>query len=138
MASGTGGTAEDPLHTLGAFRAVMLRTTGPPAPLATRLVEAFVHGEDIRRLLGIHREYSVDHVVEALKLQVVTSTKMGGGRELVQGLHLVVSDAGIQHGAGPEVCGSAISLLLAVSGRPVRSDELSGPGVEEFLARAAP
>ena len=127
--------AEDPRRTLGKFRAVLSRTTGPPAPLATRLVEAFVHGEDIRRPLGIHREYPVMEVVEALKLQVATSTKMGGGRELVDGLRLVVSDAGLQHGQGPEVRGCATALLLAVSGRPVGPDELSGPGVAELMAR---
>mgnify|MGYP001251351845 CR=1 FL=1 len=36
------------------------RTSGPPrfmAPLATRLVEEIVHGEDIRRPLGLHREH---------------------------------------------------------------------------------
>jgi len=127
--------AEDPRRTLGKFRAVLSRTTGPPAPLATRLVEAFVHGEDIRRPLGIHREYPVMEVVEALKLQVATSTKMGGGQELVDGLRLIVADAGLQHGQGRGVRGSAIALLLAVSGRPAGPDELSGPGVAELMAR---
>ncbi len=42
----------EPAQTLNGLRAVLSRTSGPPASLATRLVEAFVHGEDIRRPLG--------------------------------------------------------------------------------------
>lgn len=127
---------DSPLRTLEEFRDVSWRTTGPPAPLATRLVEAFVHGEDIRRPLGIQRDYPTVAVLSALKLQVATSTKMGGGRELVNRLRLVATDAKASFGNGPEVRGSAIALLMAVSGRPVREGELSGLGVQEFLARA--
>lgn len=36
-----------PTDTLNTFRAVVDRTDSPPGPLATRLVEAYVHGEDI-------------------------------------------------------------------------------------------
>ena len=43
----------DPANTLEAMRAAINLTLTPPATLATRLVEAFVHGEDIRRPLGI-------------------------------------------------------------------------------------
>lgn len=42
-----------PAETLERLRAVVDRRTAPPAPLATRLVEAFVHGEDVRRPLGL-------------------------------------------------------------------------------------
>ena len=49
----------DPRDTLAAFRAVSGRTTSAPAAPATRLVEAFVHGEDIRRPLGLARAYPV-------------------------------------------------------------------------------
>jgi hypothetical protein len=49
--------AIDPYETLNAFRAVTDCTDTPPGPLATRLVEAYVHGEDIRRPLGIHSDY---------------------------------------------------------------------------------
>lgn len=125
----------DPRHTLDRFKAVATRTTGPPAPLATRLVEAFVHGEDIRRPLGIHRDYPVSEVLIALKLQTATSRNWGGGQELVEGLRLVVSDAELQYGQGAEVRGSAIALLLAVSGRPVRPAELSGPGATQLLVQ---
>lgn len=127
---------DDPSQTLAELRAAVSRTTGPPAPLATRLVEMFVHGEDIRRPLGLSRAYPLEHVVAALASQVGTSTRMGGGKELVDGLRLVATDVEFSHGEGAEVRGSAIALLLAVSGRPVREDEMTGPGAARLLDSA--
>ncbi|ALG11146.1 maleylpyruvate isomerase family mycothiol-dependent enzyme [Kibdelosporangium phytohabitans] len=132
--------ADDPRRTLDAFRAVSHRTTSAPVPKATRLVETFVHGEDIRRPLGIKREYPVDHVVAALRFQLGTGVSTGGGKERAQGLRLVATDSGddsgidfaFDHGAGPEVRGTALALLLAVSGRPVAPNELTGPGVPQI------
>ena len=95
----------DPRETLVAFAAVLGRTSTPPAPLATRLVEAFVHGEDIRRPLLIGRNYPPTHVAIALAHQLKTSAKFGGAREPVVGSRLVCTDVGFSHGAGPEVRG---------------------------------
>jgi uncharacterized protein (TIGR03083 family) len=41
-----------PQETLDRLREVVTRTTTPPAPLASRIVEEVVHGEDVRRPLG--------------------------------------------------------------------------------------
>lgn len=109
---------DDPATTLAALRAAIPLTATPPAPLATRLVEAFVHGEDIRRPLGIDAEYPVDAVIAALRHQTKTAVGMGGGRERVRGLRLVAADADVVLGDGTEVTGRAIDLLVAVSGRP--------------------
>lgn len=130
--------AADPLHTLEAFRAVSARTSTPPAALATRLVEAFVHDEDIRRPLGIKHEYPPTHLATALEYQVKTNVSMGGGKQLAQGCRQVATDAAFEHGDGPTVTGPAITLLLAISGRPVTEEELAGPGTQAFCtARAA-
>jgi len=120
--------AENPEQTLAEFGAVSRRTTSAPAPLATRLVEVFVHGEDIRRPLGISRDYPAAHVWTALRYQLDTTVKFGGGKERAEGLCLVATDTDIRIGAGAEVRGSAIALLLAVSGRPLRPKELTGAG----------
>lgn len=125
--------AGNPQQTLARLRAVLSRTSGPPAGLATRLVEAFVHGEDIRRPLGISRTYPPAHVATALGYQVRTTAAMGGGKEIAQGWRLVATDTAFEHGDGPAVEGPAIALLLAVSGRPVADHELSGPGASVFL-----
>lgn len=120
----------DPTRTLESFRAVSRRTSSAPVPKATRLVETFVHGEDIRRPLGVEHDYPVAHVTTALRFQLKTGVSMGGGKERAHGLRLVATDDdSVDIGEGPEVRGTALALLLAVSGRPVRTGELTGPGV---------
>ncbi|MET0898290.1 MAG: maleylpyruvate isomerase family mycothiol-dependent enzyme [Mycobacterium sp.] len=108
---------DDPAATLEAMQSAQHLTLTPPVAWATRYVEAFVHGEDIRRPLGIAADYPVDAVVEALRYQAKTAVGIGGGRERVQGLRLIATDADFEFGEGDEVSGRAIDLLLAVSGR---------------------
>ncbi len=110
--------AVDPRETLNAFRAVTDRTDTPPGPLATRLVEAYVHGEDVRRPLGINRRYPGEHVMTALDYIARTGARFGGGRERVRGLRLSPHPDGRAIGQGPDVRGTPIALLLAASGRP--------------------
>lgn len=117
-----------PADTLRRFRAVGDRTTSAPAPAATRLVEVIVHGEDIRRPLALRHDYPLPETARALRHQLATSTAMGGGRERARGLTLRADDVDLVHGEGPEVNGSALALLLAVSGRPVAPHELAGDG----------
>ncbi|MBP2320368.1 uncharacterized protein (TIGR03083 family) [Kibdelosporangium banguiense] len=117
-----------PQETLERFRQVASRTSTPPANLDTRLVEEVVHGEDIRRPLGLTRSYQQEAVVRALRLQARTPASFGGAKELVAGVRLMATDADLSIGDGPEVTGPALSLLLAISGRRVALDELAGPG----------
>lgn len=126
----------DPVDTLEAFRAVCDRTDTPPGPLATRLVEAYVHGEDIRRPVGIHRDYPSEHVMTALEYMARTGARFGGGRERVRGLRLRPLADGRAIGEGAEVRAEAIALLLAASGRPTGSEELTGDGARLLAARA--
>jgi uncharacterized protein (TIGR03083 family) len=127
--------AEDPAETLAAFRAVIDRTSTPPAPIESRLVEAFVHGEDIRRPLGLRREYPVAEVVRAITLQARTDAAFGGGKARVAGVEIRATDADFTLGTGPVLEGPAISLLLAVCGRRDAFAELSGPGLPLVAAR---
>lgn len=117
-----------PERTLEELRTVARRTSGPPAPQATRLVEILVHGEDIRRATGLTRGYPTSEVSQALTYQAGASPAVGGGREMAAGLRLVATDADVSLGEGPEVRGTALTLLRALTGRPVHADELTGPG----------
>lgn len=118
-----------PQETLDRLRRVAPRTSRPPAPIDTRLVEEVVHGEDIRRPLGLTRRYPQEAVVRSLRLQTGTPAPFGGAKELVTRVRLQATDADVSIGDGPEVTSSALSLLLAVSGRRVALDDLDGPGV---------
>lgn len=121
-------------HTLSRLREVAPRMTTPPGSLDSRIVEEVVHGEDIRRPLGLVRDYPAEAVARALHYQVRTTTAMGGARDRVAGLRLEATDSSLVIGEGELVSGSALDLLLAVSGRAVALAGLTGPGV----ARLAP
>lgn len=123
-----------PGETLERLRRVVSRTSTPPAPLDSRLVEEIVHGEDIRRPLGLARSYPQEAVVRSLRLQARTPASFGGAEELVARVRLTAEDADLSIGEGPEVSGPALSLLLAVSRRRVALDDLAGEGVTVLAA----
>ena len=85
-----------------------------------------MHGEDIRRPLGITRSYPREAVLRALAYQAHTWVGLGGAKQHVAGLRLVATDQ-VSLGEGAEVRGPAVSLLLVVSGRTVALDDLRGP-----------
>ncbi len=109
------------------------RTSTPPAPLDSRLVEEVVHGEDIRRPLGLTRSYPGEAVVRSLSLLARTPASFGGAKELVTRIRLTAADVDLSIGDGREVSGTALSLLLAISGRRVALDDLDGPGVSALM-----
>jgi uncharacterized protein (TIGR03083 family) len=127
---GSGG----PDTTLASFRAAIPRQSAPPGPKPTWLGEAFVHGEDIRRALGIKRAYPLSELTKAISFYTKSNTIIGG-RNRVAGLTLKATDTDFSAGSGPLVEGPAISLLLAASGRKAALDDLSGPGVELLRQR---
>ncbi len=118
-----------PHETLERLRRVATRTSTPPAPLDSRLVEEVIHGEDIRRPLGIERRYPSEAVVRSLRYQARTSVALGGSKQRIAAVRLRATDADLSIGNGPEATGPAVSLLLAISGRTVALSDLEGPGV---------
>ena len=123
-----------PQETLERLRQVASRTSTPPAPLDSRLVEEVVHGEDLRRPLGLTRSYPREAVVRSLRLQARTPEAFGGAKELVTRIRLTAADADLSIGEGPDVTGTALALLLAVTGRRVALNDLDGPGVVDLAA----
>ncbi|MFE0855107.1 MULTISPECIES: maleylpyruvate isomerase family mycothiol-dependent enzyme [Streptomyces] len=121
---------DSPRETLARLRRAASRTSTPPAPLDSRIVEQVVHGEDIRRPLGLTRLYPRDAVVRAIRLQARTPASFGGAKELVAPLRLTATDAEVSIGDGLEVTGPALSLLLAITGRRVALNDLDGQGAD--------
>ncbi len=110
-------------------------TNHPPAPVLAMLGEIVVHGEDIRRPLGLkHRppEAALVAVADSWK----NSNLLIGAKRRIAGLRLRATDTQWEHGAGPEVSGPLMSLILAMTGRTAVHTELSGAGVAELATRA--
>lgn len=129
-AEGAGG----PAATLAAYRSVEPRESAPPGPKDTWLGENLVHGEDIRRPLGIPHDFDLGAVTRAISFYA-TSNPIIHGKQRVAGLTLQASDTDFTLGSGPLVRGPAVALMLAATGRKAALDELSGPGVDTLRGR---
>jgi uncharacterized protein (TIGR03083 family) len=125
-----------PAETLAQFRRVITGTTKPPVPIVAMLGETVVHGEDIRRPLGIEHDYPVT------TLTAVADYYQGSdlpvlSRKRVRGLHLTATDGPFAAGAGPRVSGTTLALVMAMAGRALYCDELDGGGVAILRERQA-
>jgi uncharacterized protein (TIGR03083 family) len=117
------------------LRARTSTTNRPPAPVMAMLGEIVVHGQDIRRPLGLkHRppETALTAVADSWK----NSNLLIGAKRRITGLRLRATDTGWVHGDGPEVSGPLLSLILAMTGRKPVLPDLSGDGVAELGRRA--
>ena len=123
-----------PAATLAAFRAVAGATTAPPGPKDTWLGEAIVHSEDIRRPLGLKRDYPIAAVVRVLDFYKGSNVLIGT-KKRIEGVALTATDTSWTHGSGPLVEGAALSLLMAATGRRAHLDDLSGPGLSALRGR---
>jgi uncharacterized protein (TIGR03083 family) len=112
----------------------------PGTPETAALADAMVHAVDIRRPLGksISLSGAAFPVVADFFAGIrwpLTITIGGNARTIIRGLRLVAGDLSWSHGTGPEVHGRAESLLMVLTGRPMGSDELTGPGADTLYGR---
>jgi uncharacterized protein (TIGR03083 family) len=117
------------------LRARTTTTNKPPAPTVAMLGEIVVHGEDIRRPLGLSHQ-----VPEAALVAIADNWKgtnlLIGSKRRIAGLRLRATDADWTTGDGPEVSGPLVSLVLAMGGRKGAQADLSGEGLASLAARA--
>lgn len=118
--------AASPTEMLRRYQATMTSTSTPPGAFITRLIEIVVHGEDIRRPLGIERSALIPKLEEALVY--FSRDHLSGGKKRLAGLELTATDEEFTVGSGQAVQGPALSLLLVASGRPSALEDLQGPG----------
>jgi uncharacterized protein (TIGR03083 family) len=121
---------------LARFRAQINSTKHPPGPTDTWLGEALIHSEDIRRPLGIAHEYDTTAAVRVAEFYK-GSNLVVGAKKRIAGLHLQATDAEWTTGAGPDVSGPVVSLVLAMTGREQVLGDLSGDGVATLRERTA-
>jgi uncharacterized protein (TIGR03083 family) len=126
-----------PRETLDRFRRVVTSTTSPPLPTLAMLGETIVHGEDIRRPLGIRRDYPIDTLTRLAEYYSGTDqVVLAKGR--IEGLRLVATDGPFATGSGPTVSGRSIALIMAMTGRAAYCDEMDGDGVAILRKRGEP
>ncbi|HZQ26360.1 MAG TPA: maleylpyruvate isomerase family mycothiol-dependent enzyme [Acidimicrobiales bacterium] len=129
-AVGAGG----PSSIASRLRAAAPLTGHPPGPATVMLGELVVHGEDLRRPLGVPGGYPA----EALTTVADFYKKAGfpiGARKRISGLTLRATDVDWSTGSGPEVTGPAASLVLAMTGRRAGLSDLEGPGLATLTSR---
>ncbi len=98
----------------------------PPTLAMAPLAEVIVHGEDIRRPLGITREIPFERVSAVMDF-------ITGGRAIgflpasrIRGLRFTATDGDGIWGSGQIVHGPALSLLMGAMGRRVAFADLGG------------
>lgn len=124
-----------PAQTLERFRRTVPSRTKPPLPAMAILGETLVHAEDIRRPLGMRRDYPVEVVTRVAEYyQGSDLVVLAKGR--IGGLRLVATDGPFATGSGALVSGTTLALTMAMTGRTAFLDDLSGDGVERLRERS--
>ena len=99
------------------------------------LGEIVVHGEDIRRPLGLaHR--SPSRRWSQWRTPGRTRISSSAPKRRIAGLQLRATDTDWSHGVGPEVVGPLQSLVVAMTGRKGSHADLSGEGRPTLSARS--
>jgi uncharacterized protein (TIGR03083 family) len=110
-------------------------TNHPPAPVMAMLGEIVVHGEDVRRPLGLQHR-----APEAALIAVADSYKKSnlllGAKRRIAGLKLRATDSDWVYGDGPEVSGPMISLIMVMTGRSGADNDLAGEGLAVLASRS--
>jgi uncharacterized protein (TIGR03083 family) len=127
-------TADTPADGLAEFRRYTQATSHPPGPPQAWLGETVVHGTDIRRPLGMTRDYPEPALVQVASF-FKGSNLLIGARNRIDGLTLRATDTTWATGTGPEVSGPILSLIMAMTGRQQALADLSGEGVTVLRER---
>ncbi|MGG7099603.1 maleylpyruvate isomerase family mycothiol-dependent enzyme [Rhodococcus sp. 24CO] len=123
-----------PAETLERFRRVITSRTSAPGPTAAWLGEVVVHAQDIRRPLGLSYIPAVETVTEVARFYARRDFTVAS-RSTIKGLRVEATDGPFSTGDGPLVSGTTLALTMAMAGRRVYCDELTGPGAATVRER---
>jgi uncharacterized protein (TIGR03083 family) len=123
-----------PTEIIERLRATTTTTNRPPATVMTMLGEVVVHGDDIRRPLGLAGDTPPESIAACLEMYSRANFPVGT-KKRIAGLHLVASDLDWSRGSGPEVRGPGMPLLMAITGRAPAVTDLAGDGVSTLSDR---
>jgi uncharacterized protein (TIGR03083 family) len=125
-----------PAETLERFRAVRTSTVAPSGHTPAWLGEVVVHGEDVRRPLGIEHTPPVE-VTTPVATFFASRNFTVAGKTLTRGLRLEATDGPFRTGDGPLVTGPTLALVMVMAGRAAHLDALDGPGAATLRERIA-
>jgi uncharacterized protein (TIGR03083 family) len=102
-----------------------------------QLTDLQVHGQDIRRPLGLPHGLRLDRL--RVSLDFLTGGRAVGfaPKRRLAGLRFEATDLDWSAGAGADLRGPAEALMMAMTGRPGPLGELDGPGVAVLRRRLA-
>lgn len=123
-----------PKDTLDRFRAVIDSTVAPTKDLPAYLGEVIVHGEDIRHPMGLPSSRDTDAVTEVAEFYVSRNFTVNS-KTTAAGLAMRATDGPFRAGAGPEVAGPTLALVMVMAGRRSHLDQLAGDGVPRLAER---
>ena len=134
-ADGRARGRQDPDVIVTALRVVATdrHASGGARPI-TSLAHVLIHGQDIRRPLGIERDLPEGHLVPVAEFVSADRHRFGAKRRIA-GLTLTATDVAWSCGNGPEVRGRAEALIMMMAGRSVALDDLSGEGKAALVSR---
>jgi uncharacterized protein (TIGR03083 family) len=94
-----------------------------------QLTDLQVHGQDMRRPLGLPHGLNLDRLRVSLDFLVSGRAVGFAPRRRLAGLRFEATDLDWSWGSGPALSGPAEALMMAMTGRAVALGELDGPGV---------
>jgi uncharacterized protein (TIGR03083 family) len=106
---------------------------GPEAPLS----DVVMHTQDICRPLGMPQSIDRERARCILDFLVSRKTRVITDPAWIAGLRLAPDDLDWVWGEGPEVRGTAEAVIMALGGRTVVLDELTGAGADQLRVRLA-
>jgi uncharacterized protein (TIGR03083 family) len=124
-----------PDQLISAYRGTVGSQRLPPGTRPWQMLsDTMIHGQDIRRVLGLRREFPSDRLALVMDTLVPIDTILGV-RSRIGGLGLRATDMQWSHGDGPAVAGPGEALLMAMTGRPAALADLHGDGVDMLRRR---
>lgn len=125
-----------PSETLARFTQIIPSRVAPFGATEAWLGEVIVHAQDIRVPLALERLPSIDACTAVAQFYTAKDFAVPSKKNSA-GLRLESTDGTFSTGTGPVVSGSTMDLVMAMAGRGLAAERLSGPGAALLRSRLA-